>query len=387
MSEERRPDGKGHADPWAEELDGAIERYIRGEGGEGCEEAFNALALRLFEYQFERNRIFRQFCRQRGGTPGDVRRWEEIPAAPTEAFKTFDFCCFPPEKTVRTFVSSGTSGASRSRHHLDTLTLYEASLVPNFARHLLPGGERLPLLALTPPAAHHPESSLFHMIETLMRALGAPGSGNFLSPEGRLDSAGLEAALNAHEEAGQPVLLLATAFSLVHFLDACGRRGVRFRLPSGSRLMETGGTKGRSREMPRPALLEQVEACLGVPPSFCVNEYGMTELGVQFYDRTLRDLHEGRPPRSSKSVPHWTRVRILNAESLSPAAPGSPGVIQVCDLTNRGSCLQVLTADIGRWEDGGFQVLGRAAGAEARGCSLTLEEMIRASDGDRNHNP
>jgi hypothetical protein len=291
-----------------------------------------------------------------------------------------DFCCFSPERRIRTFVSSGTTQHSRSRHHLDTLALYEASLTPNFARHLLPDGAALPMLSLSPPGQDRPESSLFHMIDSVMRRYGAPGSGHFLAPDGSFHAGRLAVALQALTESGKPVMLLGAAFSFVHFLDWCEREGRRFQLPAGSRLMETGGYKGRSREMPRDALTALIQERLGIPPGHAVNEYGMTELGVQFYDLSLKDAVEGRSPRGWKSIPHWSRVCILNPETMTPAEKGAAGIIEVCDLSNRGSAIRILTYDLGRKVGDGFQVLGRAQGADARGCSLTLDEIMSHAD-------
>ncbi|RPH54793.1 hypothetical protein EHM82_06335, partial [bacterium] len=164
---------------------------------------------------------------------------------------------------------------------------------------------------------------------------------------------------------GRPVLVLATAFALAQWLDALERQGLRFRLPAGSALFETGGFKGRSTEMSREDLLERVGAWLGVPPESVVREYGMTELTSQCYTRALLG---GDPDLFV--APHWVRVRILDPETLEEAPAGTPGLISVFDLANLGSAVHVLTEDLGVAEGEGFRLLGRAAGAELRGCSL-----------------
>jgi len=360
----------------AEALDADIIGFIRQTASRPDEESFNRLALRIFEHQFANNVIYRRFCEHRGRTPAGASRWEEIPAVPTEAFKMANFCCFPEEKAVRTFISSGTSRESRSAHRLDTLALYEASLRPNFADHLLPDRAKLPMFALTPPAADCPESSLVHMIGTVMQEYGGPRSQYFLSADGALLASELAASLDSCVEQGEPVMLLGAAFSFVHFLDWCEREGRVFELPAGSRLMETGGYKGLSREIPREELVKLFGRFFSIPWTHSVNEYGMTELGVQFYDRSLREAVAGQPPRIGKSVPHWARVRLLDAETLEEAGEGETGIIQICDLTNRGSTIHLLTGDLGRTVRDGFEVIGRASGAEAKGCSLTLDELL-----------
>jgi len=361
----------------ADAPDAAIIDFIARDEPVPTEDEFNQLAGEIFSYQFERNLVYRRFCEGRGRTPENTKRWQEMPAVPTDAFRMADFGCFPAAARVRTFVSSGTTRRDRSRHHLDTLELYEASLRPNFARHLLPDGARLPMLSLTPSARDHPESSLFHMIETVMLQHGVEGSGYFLSRDGSLQTEELTEALEAHAGRGQAVILLGAAFSFVHFLDWCEESGRAFELPPGSRAMETGGYKARSREMPREELLGLLGERLGIPRTHVVNEYGMTELGVQFYDVALRDTAEGRSARDWKSIPHWARVQVLDPETMGLAREGEVGIIEVCDLSNRGSAIRVRTSDLGRATGDGFQVIGRAGGAATRGCSLTLDELIR----------
>ena len=365
-----------------EVLDADLIDFVRQTNPPPDEESFNRLAIRVFGYQFANNAIYRRFCEHRGRTPENVSCWEEMPAVPTEAFKAADFCCFPEGRAIRTFISSGTTRESRSAHRLDTLALYEASLRPNFVDHLLPDRAELPMFALTLPVADCPESSLVHMIGTVMQDYGAAGSRYFLSADGALLASELAESLDSCVAHGTPVMLLGAAFSFVHFLDWCEREGRAFKLPAGSRLMETGGYKGLSREIPREELVRLFERFFSIPWTHSVNEYGMTELGVQFYDRSLRDTVAGAAPEAGKSVPHWARVRVLDTETLDEAGDGETGIIQICDLTNRGSAIHLLTGDLGRTVGDGFEVIGRASGAEAKGCSLTLDELLAQRDGD-----
>ena len=136
--------------------------------------------------------------------------------------------------------------------------------------------------------------------------------------------------------------------------------------------METGGFKGRSRTMPRPALYLALEEQLGVPLERIVNQYGMTELGSQFYDTVLR---EPAAPRR-KLGPPWARVRIVDPETGEDAPADGAGTIVVYDLANTGSVLAIQTADLGRRVQDGFEVLGREPGAEARGCSIAADELL-----------
>jgi hypothetical protein len=169
------------------------------------------------------------------------------------------------------------------------------------------------------------------------------------------------------------VLILATAFALVQWLDALERLGLKFRLPAGTAVFETGGFKGRTAEVSRDDLLARLQTWTGVPPSSVVREYGMTELTSQCYTGALL----GEDPEIFRA-PHWMRVRILDPETLSEAPPGTPGLIAIFDLANLGSAVHLLTEDLGVAEGEGFRLLGRAAGAELRGCSLVVEELARS---------
>jgi len=335
---------------------------------------FEALALELFRFQFERCAAYRRFCEGRGRTPRTIRAWHEIPPVPTGAFKEVALRSFPAQRCTHVFRTSGTSSELRGELALDTLALYEASLVPSFRLHVLPDlaeGARMRLRILTPSAQEAPDSSLSHMFTTLLPLFGAPGSGFDVSG-GRVDHAALLARLRAASEAGELVALCGTAFAFVHLLDELTRRGETLSLPAGSRVMETGGFKGRSREMPRAELYAAIESCLGVPSARIVNQYGMTELGSQFYDTTLR--FPGTERR--KLGPPWARVRLVDPATGEDIPDGEVGMIVVVDLANTGSVLALETADLGRRVGDGFEVLGRAGGAEARGCSIGADEMF-----------
>ena len=353
----------------------AVERaltFIREPSGDD----FDSVALDVFAHQFARNEPYRRFCRSRGRTPESVRAWEDIPAVPTAAFKEAVLSTAP---AVRIFATSGTSrGAERrGRHHLPDLSLYEAAWEEPFRRHLLPDRERMRILSLIPSEAALPDSSLSYMVERALERFGAPGSGRFFEPPGA-DLDGFRATMGDAVDAGEPVLLLGTAFALAHVLDDLIRRGERYLLPAGSRIMDTGGFKGRGREVSRDELMRMVEAHLGVPSTHVVGEYGMTELCSQFYEPTLARFVAGSPRSGERfyEAPPWVRTRVLDPATLETAAPGRAGLLAHVDLANAWTVSAVVTEDVGEWVDGGFRLLGRARDAELRGCSLATEELL-----------
>jgi hypothetical protein len=369
----------GGPDPRRAALDARVLAWAREEDWRPDEARFSALAVDLFAFQFEHCAAYRRFCEARGRTPARLGSWREIPAVPTGAFKELALRCFPAERTVATFRTSGTTAAARGELHLDTLELYEASLLPGFRRHLLPDlepGGRFLIRVLAPSPAEAPDSSLSHMFGAALRELGATGSG--FDVEGGLLRA--EGALSALEEAsarGEPLLLCGTAFGFVHLEEALAARGRKLALPEGSRLMETGGSKGRARELLPGELHALLERALGVPAARIVNQYGMTELASQFYDSVL--ARPGEPRR--KLGPPWARVRVVDPETGEDARPGRVGSLAIYDLANTGSVLALQTADLGRSLADGFEVLGREPGAEARGCSIAADLLLRSGDG------
>jgi hypothetical protein len=346
------------------------------------DEAFQRLALGIFALQYHGNGAYRSFCRGRGRTPDDVERWEDIPLVPATAFKHLDLYSATGEPEV-VFRTSGTSrgGGLRGCHPVASRALYRDACVPWFALNLVPEGGRLPVLSLVPGPEQAPDSSLTTMMAFATEALGTDTSGFFSSPDSGVDAPAFRDALSRAEAEDHPVLVMGTAFGWVHWLEACAREGWRFRLPEGSRLMETGGFKGRSRAVPREQLYRELEEGLGIPIRRMVNEYGMTELLSQLYEPVLRNPGAGAvaPGDRPHVPPPWLRVRVLDPETLTPCTAGQRGLLAFFDAANLGSVSAVLTEDVGWVDDAGLHVEGRAAGAEPRGCSLAMEELLGGS--------
>lgn len=337
------------------------------------DEDFNRQALELFAHQFAHNTPFQRFCRQRGKTPRTVRRWQDIPAVPISAFKALSLSSQPPASTDRVFMTSGTTqGDVKGKHHHPTLAVYDASMRANFARRVMRGQDRIGMGILFPTEELMPNSSLAHYLALALQTFGADGSRYFIDAAG-LDTAGVCAALAQAEATGQPYALLGASYSLVHLMDALAQQGRKFSLPAGSRVLDTGGFKGQSREIPMAQFYAQLTALLGVAPGHCVNMYGMTELSTQFYD----DGNAVLP--AVKSGPHWIRSRLVNPLSGEEVPHGEQGVLAHCDLANFNSVTTILTEDVGVAVAGGFLLLGRAEGTQAKGCSLAVEEFLQAA--------
>ena len=364
----------------------------RGVAQPTSDDEFNELACAVFNFQHEHCGVYRAYCEQQKCIPETVSHWKQIPAVPTSAFKDFTIACFPAEDAVAEFQTSGTTREKSGRHFLHTLELYDAAIKPNFAAHLLPDTverasrpfiRRQPevngrdarstfprMLILTPSLHEAWHSSLSHMMDVVMREFGAEESAYYVE-RGALCVERLVRTLREAEQARQPVFLLGTAFAFIHIFDHLAANDLRFEMADGSRAMETGGFKGRSREIPKKELYGMFEKFLGIPPTRVVNEYGMTELSTQFYDQTLREGCQ----TDRKVSPPWSRVVIIDPNTGNEAPEGQRGLIRIYDLANLWSAMCIQTEDLGVASGNGFEVLGRAAGAEVRGCSLNAESF------------
>jgi hypothetical protein len=341
---------------------------------DGCDDAgFDHLALRQFGWQYANNEAFRRFCQRRGSTPRSVRGWRDIPAVPIDAFKELSLRCQPPAPGERVFMTSGTTRAEvRGRHHHPSLAVYDRSMTRNFAHRFMRGTGRMAMGILFPDEVAMPNSSLAHYLALARHEFGTPASRYYVGAAG-LDITALVDTLADAERSGEPFALLGASYSFVHVTDELQRQDRAFRLPPGSRILDTGGYKGQSRELPLDAFYDQLSRSLGVDRSLCINMYGMTELSTQFYDDG-----NARVP-SVKSGPHWIRSRRVEPATGRDVAPGERGILVHCDLANYNSVTTILTEDVGVEADGGFLLLGRAEGAQAKGCSLAVEEFIRAA--------
>ncbi|RYF53596.1 MAG: long-chain fatty acid--CoA ligase [Comamonadaceae bacterium] len=341
---------------------------------EGCTDSqFDQLALRLFAHQYTANAAYRTFCQRRGATVRSVQAWSDIPAVPIDAFKAMELRCEPASPTERVFMTSGTTrGDTRGRHFHPRLDVYDLSMARHFAQRFMRGTERMPMGILFPDEDVMPNSSLAHYLALAKAAFSSPGSRHFVDQQG-IDLSGLWQALEVAEQTGKPYALLGASYSFVHVMDALRQQGRTFRLPPGSRLLDTGGYKGQSRELPLDAFYAELSQALGVPRSHCINMYGMTELSTQFYD----DGNAVVP--SVKSGPHWIRSRLVDPATGRSVPTGERGILVHCDLANFNSVTTILTEDLGLAADGGFLLLGRAEGAQAKGCSLAVEEFVRAT--------
>lgn len=335
-------------------------------------DAFDALACAIFAHQFRWNAPYAAFARSLGIDETALPQTAvEIPAVPAAAFKDAALCTVPPDAAALWFATSGTTQGRSGRHYLETATLYEAALLAGFDRAVLADGARLRYALLVPDPREQPHSSLGYMMAVVARERGAGAPGWFVRPGG-VDTAALDVYVAAARAAGTGVCLATTAFALVALLDDLAVRERTLPLPPGSRIMETGGFKGRTRTVSRDDLYRRAAAAFGLAESAIVAEYGMTELSSQYYDS-----HASRAgTRRVKEPVPWLRPIVVDPAGR-PVPAGVVGAIRHVDCANRSSVVAIETEDLGALTSEGLVLLGREEGAAARGCSLDAEDLIR----------
>ncbi len=330
---------------------------------EALHEERDQLIVDLAAYQGEVVKPYRRLVAGARQTLFD----EFPPALPTEVFRHVRVAAHDAEEDQRVFRTSGTTTGARGAHAFRDLELYDrAARVA--ARPLLFPGDPVRLILLAPPEAEAPDSSLTYMLARFTEWFAT--SATWIWP---LDAAALTDALAAAEAAGEPTAVLGTSFAFVHAEDTLERS---FALPAGSRLMQTGGFKGRSREVAPAELRALLGARYGLSDDRIVSEYGMTELSSQLYESTLVDPAAPRRYRA----PAWVRVTTVDPERLEPLPTGARGLLRIDDVANLDSVACLQTADSATVHpDGTVELHGRHPGALPRGCSLAVEEALAAA--------
>jgi len=345
------------------------------ESGDASEEAFNEQALTLFTYQFRNNPAYQKFCRQKGKTLRTVKHWTDIPSVPVDAFKQLPLTSTPIEEAVAVFMTSGSTSGVPGKHYHATLDVYNTSMKIHFKKHVMREMDTIRMIILYPTAEEMPNSSLAHYLDLAKKEFGSTGSA-YCFDENGIQYDKLFSILTEAEEENEPVLLLGASYSYVHLFRERKKRNQTFTLPEGSMIFDTGGYKNQSEELELDDFYHRLESSFGVPRKNCVNMYGMTELSTQFYD-----VGNEQVP-SLKYGPHWIRTRAVDPLTSEDKPHGEKGVFIHYDLANINSVPAIMTEDVGYKEGNGFYLLGRAEGAEAKGCSLALDSFVQATKGD-----
>ncbi|WP_052732818.1 acyltransferase [Hymenobacter terrenus] len=313
--------------------------------------AFDAAALALFRHQATHCPPYAEYLARLARDPAAVTRITDIPFLPIEFFKTHDVRTAPTEwEPQEVFLSSGTTLQQRSRHLVRDPALYRENAARIFEESygLLTNWT---FLALLPSYLEQGQSSLVAMVDYFARQSGQTQPAFFLH-----DHAALRAALAAAKQvSGRRVMLIGVSYALLDFATEAGPAPEL----QGLTVLETGGMKGRRREMIREELHQELQAAFG--PAGIHSEYGMTELLSQAYSLGDGQFHCPAP------------LRVLLRDPSDPFSVGSSrgdGAINVIDLANIDSCAFIETKDLARMHpDGSFEVLGRMDNSDVRGCN------------------
>ena len=352
---------------------------------------FETLALDLFRYQFDVIDPYRSFCLARGRTPENVISWRDVPLVSVAAFKhrpLSSLVALAAPECV--FETSGTSDSRPGRVLLSDRLVYDASLKAAFGHWVVPEGQAngYRCISLVPDRTLRPRSSLGHMVATLFATWDDGGGAWHLrrvesdgDDDGVIDMAALIRDLRLAVLHKVPALLFATSIAMEMLLRDWPQ-DVSVVLPAGSRVMDTGGPKGRTFEISRPEQHAAICQRLSIEPWQIVGEFGMTELCSQRYETTLRAEVVGDEAGVRHFVaPPWLRSVVLEPGTLTPVPDGEVGIIGHVDLANIDTCAFVLTADLGRMvkvagAGRGLELAGRVDGADWRGCGLDVEDLL-----------
>ena len=310
---------------------------------------FEQLALQVFKHQFENNRVYRSFCDLLYKHPSDVKTIKEIPFLPIQFFKSHKVIS-SQEVTQETFSSSGTTRQTTSKHFVTDISLYEQSFRDGF-KYFYGNIEDYVVLALLPSYLERDGSSLIYMVNDMINNSKQPESGFYLD-----DLESLKNILIDLESRNKKTLLIGVSFALLDFVE-------RYQLKLNNTIvMETGGMKGKRKELIRTELHEILKQGFGV--NTIHSEYGMTELLSQAYSKG----------NSLFKSPPWMQILSRDTEDALTIQPhGKTGGINIIDLANINSCAFIATQDLGKvYKDGSFEVLGRFDNSDIRGCNLMV---------------
>lgn len=309
---------------------------------------FEKIALQVFKYQYTNVLVYQQFCNLLDKNIQNVKTILDIPFLPISFFKTHTILA-SGASTETVFSSSGTTGMTTSKHHVADISLYQKSYKKSFTA-FYGNIENYAVLALLPSYLEREGSSLIYMVEDLIVASNNADSGFYLHNQDALIE-----KLQALEKSGNNILLIGVTYAL---LDLIEKKKLQL---NHTIIMETGGMKGKRKEMIREELHK--ELCNGFGVKSIHSEYGMTELLSQAYS-----LGNG-----VFECPPWMQVYIRDTEdALSYVSDGKTGGINIIDLANIHSCSFIATQDLGKKNPNGFEVLGRFDHADIRGCNLLV---------------
>lgn len=344
------------------EYDKGVLQYVAGGIGHRDEERFNELALRAFELQYRTKRSYRRYCRRKDISAGTADHWQQIPAVSSFAFRKLLDVTLPAQRAEEIYVESGIVELLRKRgpffpdQRLRAVMTAGNSLLEK--AYVFPDVERIRMLFMVPVPEMAPGMVMASGLARMRERFGT-GDSRFLISFKGLDLRALVSALRNAEKTGTPLALLGATWGFDYFLDACREQGIRFSLPQGSRIVDSGGYVGRYMKCTKEEFLQKCGEILGIKEDHCINALWLCESSTVYFDNVLRNTLSGVRRARQKEIPAWCRTVVVDPVNFQLLPKGQTGLLRHYDLTNRGLAIAVQTDKMGYETENGFEVVGK----------------------------
>jgi anaerobic magnesium-protoporphyrin IX monomethyl ester cyclase len=326
------------------------------------EKQFNDLALKEFERQYNVSAPYKEFCKSVNVVPETIANWEEIPAVSSFVLKKVIMGSLPDEKVEQLYLNSGIIQLKNKKEktYRDkwAVAIIRTGNILLAKTYLFPDVEKIKILFMLPSPRMAPLMEMAIGMEHVRTEFGTPDSRFLISPLG-LDIKTLLKALKHAEKTGEPLALIGATFGLDLFLDACEKEGIRFSLPEGSRICDTGGYMGRYMGCSKEEYFRKCGQALGVEEDFCINVLWICENSTIYFDNVLKNFLYGEKKKRYKKPPPWSKTIAVDTREFRRLPKGKIGILRHYDLTNRLAGFAVQTDNLGFETEDGFEIIGK----------------------------
>lgn len=333
---------------------------------------FQKFLQKVVRYQKRHNPKLAAYWKGRGFDGENLTSSDEIPAVPTDVFRHMPLVSNEaPTKGV--FRTSGTTSGARGEHFYLSTHAYDAGAIQHFQRAVLQNDDPIHLISIAFDAKDHPDSSLSHMLRVFGEHLGKDKrSQEFYFDTNGLRTDALRKRLDQATQENDPVIVFGTAFGLADAMDAIAP----LTLPPQSKILQTGGFKGRRKALEAETFYNALATHFGIPPQDILAEYGMTELSSQLYSDVSTPANDAKSAAARLLIPPpWCNVQAVDPHTLRVLPQGQTGLLRFVDCANIDSVVAIQTSDLGVIHPRGVELIGRSEDATPRGCSLAIEEL------------
>jgi anaerobic magnesium-protoporphyrin IX monomethyl ester cyclase len=326
------------------------------------EERFDELALRAFELQYRTKKSFREYCKRKSVSSETIDDWQDIPAVSSFPFKKILDNTFPARKAEGVYVESGIVELRKKRGPFfpdeRILALVTAGNRLLEKSYVFPDIKSIRMLFMVPVPRMAPGMVMSTGLERMRQRFGTDDS-RFLITFRGLNLKRLIVMLYRAEKTGEPIALLGATWGFDYFFNACRKAGMRFRLPEGSRIVDSGGYVGRYMKCTNEEFFQKCGEIFGIEEDHCINALWLCESSTVYFDNALKNALAGVKRARYKEIPPWCRTIVVDPVNFQRLPKGQPGLLRHYDLTNRGMAVAVQTDKMGYETEDGFEVLGK----------------------------